>query len=193
MILPLEQLVEIKPGIYRTTSPGGTVHNLMPSDFDSRSQFIGWNKPMISNSDIDEKHLLRANDILLATKSVTLTAIAFDPAWGKSIASSSLAVLRPRFGPGIPKIDIHYLTWYLNSEQARKKLKGMTVGTAVLSIPATSLRALEIEVPSIKVQHEILIIHELFKKKVALSEELIALEKQLMQRQLESIIQNSSN
>lgn len=165
----------------------------MPSDFDKDGGFISANKPMVDRDAGIDKHLLEPGDILMATKSSSFSALSYEVEWGPSIASSSFVVLRQHKGLSSSVIERDYLVWYLNNERTRKTLRNMTVGTAVQSIPASTLAKLEIEIPPIETQRQILRLDQLHSRKISLRNELNRLEDDLFTAHTFKIIQNASH
>lgn len=87
-----------------------------------------------------QQHLLRPYDVLVTARSQTVKAALVPPEVSRTVAGSTLLVLRtPDPGSGLA----HYLWYYLTSQRGRSEVEARLTAT---SLPTLSVRALG-EVP----------------------------------------------
>jgi hypothetical protein len=112
----------------------------------------------IHQEDILERHLVRAGDVVFRSRGDRNTAVAL----GESFAEPALAVLplmilRPNPAVVLPQ----YLAWAINQPLAQKHFDFTSYGTKMRMVPRAALEALEIDVPDLATQHQILAIDAL--------------------------------
>lgn len=132
-------------------------------------------------------YLLEHGDILVANRGQRATAALFlqdNPA----IVGTQFAVIRPKRD----RILNSYLHWYLNRPETQTALLAKARGTYVRSVPVTELRKLEIQVPSLRVQQQLVELEELHQTEMNLVNQINA-QRQLLHHQVTNLIlrQNS--
>lgn len=100
----------------------------------------------VEHSPRTERHLLRPYDVLVTARSQAVK-VALVPPWiTRSVASSTLLVIRPverEAGLG------HYIWYYLTSVQGRSAIESQLVSSQTLaSLSAKNLGAVEVPIPS---------------------------------------------
>ena len=84
-----------------------------------------------------------------------------------------------------------FLAWFLNHHTTQKILKVQARGTSIVSISKAVLEELEMEVPSVEIQHYILKIASLRKQEVVIKNKLNELQEQYIQTLLIQLIKKN--
>jgi restriction endonuclease S subunit len=182
----LSKIATIQSGLYQKPEPLGEVLYLQTRHFNEVGEFDQLSQPeRISDLQID-KHILKQDDILFAAKGTKNFAALYRSSIGKAVASSSLYVIRVN---SLNRNTIHpeFLCWYINSIEGQLFLKLHAKGTALPSIPISVLQEMEISIPNLQIQQQIIDIQSLRTREHLLLSEIDHLKGQLLQRQLLSI------
>lgn len=107
-------------------------------------------------------------------------AIVYSEYMGPAVASSSFFVIRVNSQQALPG----YVAWFINHPNSQKILKAKAKGTSLPSISISALADLEIDLPDMKIQQEILLIQDLRNKEKQLISEIEALKEQHIQQEL---------
>jgi len=110
------------------------------------------------------KYLLKKGDVLISTRFKRVATVFNENI--KAIPTSSLIVIEVT---NKDKIIPEYLVIYLNSAIGQKNITKLSEGSNITSISLNSLRNLEIMMPVIKTQKEIIKIHKLILKEKEIS------------------------
>lgn len=127
--------------------PGDWELNVVESnDIEDDRLQPGFHTVSVDRNPRTERHLLRPYDVLVTGRSQTVK-VALVPPWvTRSVASSTLLVIRPaerEAGLG------QYLWYYLTSVQGRSAIEAqLTSSQTVASLSAKNLGAVEVQVPS---------------------------------------------
>lgn len=175
----LKNIASIQTGIYAKSDVHGNAIYLHARYFNESGQL---DKNVIYDIYVDtrlSKHLLKDGDILFMAKGFKNAAIVYSESMGPAVASSSFFVIRvaPQLLPG-------YAAWYINHPNTQKILKGKARGSSLPSISIRTLEELEINIPDIKTQQDILIIQGFRTREKQLIEEIEALKEQYIQQEL---------
>jgi restriction endonuclease S subunit len=95
------------------------------------------------------QHLLRAGDLLFRSRGRSNGAAQVLDGMGPAVLSAPMLLIRPR------DVLPAYLCWYLNAEATQAKLAATAAGTSVRMISAEALRGLEVPLPSLVAQQQI--------------------------------------
>ncbi|MDD7915481.1 restriction endonuclease subunit S [Polaribacter ponticola] len=181
--MKLRELALISSGINERRNPQGTIYYIGASDFVAPSLLNKLIKPSIMPSEKLEKHFLTKQDVIVLGKGhngfVGHTIVDDSK---PMVASSSFMVLRDFHVKVLPK----YIAWYINLESTQQELRSYSRGTALPSINRTILGDLEIKIPPLKIQKQIIEIDELKKQESKLTTQL----DQLKTIQLELLLKN---
>ena len=120
-------------------------------------QLLGTLHPDVYFNDFSEKHILRIDDVLFASKGTKNFAIALEDYFPPSVASTSFFVIRLQSD----SILTQYLVWNLNNPDSQQLLKFFARGTSIASISKAVLEEMEIDIPDLKTQELILKIIQL--------------------------------
>lgn len=97
-----------------------------------------------------ERHLLQPYDVLVTARSTVVKAALVPPSLTPAVASSTLAVVRPRE----PELGV-FLWWFFTSRHGRAQLQARMVGSTVMLLRAGALRDIEVPVPDRTALHQI--------------------------------------
>ena len=123
------------------------------------------------------KHLLNVGDVVIQSRGSKFPAAAIDkPVRG--IAALGLMVIHPT------RISSAYLAWVLNQARTREDLRSVSQGTYVPFISRAALEALQLPVPTIEVQEQIVAIAQLRRREEQLSKRLTELKNQYIDAQV---------
>lgn len=179
----LKQITTIQTGLYMNTLPKGEVVYLQSKHFDDDGKLKTNLHPDLRLADIAEKHLLIAGDVLFAAKGTKNFATVYEAHNVACVASTSFFVIRPKH-EFQDKILPEFLSWTINHPTAQTFLKGKALGSSIASISKVVLEELEISIPPINRQRNILKIHELWKHEQRLRKQIDSLKEKQIQAKL---------
>jgi hypothetical protein len=105
-----------------------------------------------------DRYLVRAGDVVFRSRGDRNTASVLDDSFIEPVlAVLPLMILRPKANVLTPQ----YLAWAINQAPAQRFFDSIACGTNMRMLPKAGLEALEIEVPAIQTQQQILEIHAL--------------------------------
>ena len=179
----ITDIATIQSGLYQKPEPMGEVLYLQTRHFNEAGEYDPFSQPeRIANIQID-KHILKQDDILFAAKGTKNFAALYRSKIGKAVASSSLYVIRVGSNNRTTILP-EFLCWYINSLDGQMFLKSHAKGTALPSIPISVLQEMEISIPNLQIQKQIIEIQSLRTREHFLLSEIDHLKGQLLQRQL---------
>src|SRR5207249_1096409 len=126
---------------------------------------------------------LRSGDILFTARGQQNYAAVFVLEMPNALAASTLLVLRVK-----DFVDPFYLVWYLNLPQTRERLRAMQAGSGVPFIPIDDLNELEVRVPSMEVQQQIVNVELLRQEEQALMELLRRKRGELIEGRIQTLL-----
>ena len=183
----LRHIAKIQTGIYAQTVSSGSVVYLKAKHFDESGNFYSTVIPDLPLNSQTEKHLLNDGDIIFAAKGSKNFAAKYEGKNGMCVASSTFLVIRlsDKFRS---KILAEYLVWYINHPRIQEWLKAKARGSSIVSISKTDLQELEILIPSIEKQKQILVIDSLQRREQELINNIQFLKEKFIQHRLISAI-----
>ncbi|MCB0615663.1 MAG: restriction endonuclease subunit S, partial [Phaeodactylibacter sp.] len=140
---------------------------------------------------IDErtkKHVLKDKDLLFIAKGDNNRACMYYEQYGKAVASSLFFVIRVDQRILIPE----YLRWYINAPPIQSKLGLFSRGSHIPSISKKLLLELEVYVPPISIQRQILEVEELWQKEREITERILANKENYYQNLLINLAKEKS-
>lgn len=155
MKVSIRHIADLFSGIYVNTSAsrGKTVYYLQVRHWDKERKWASHIEPELHEEDRLHKNYLKAGDILLATKGIDHFAVVYDEQYAPAIASSVFTILRIKeTNTVLPE----YLQWYLNHPVTAKKLAAASKGTSTPLITRDVIEQLELPIPSLEKQENIL-------------------------------------
>ncbi len=178
VILKLGNISTIQTGFFATPDAIGDYVCLQTRDFDENGNLTSLIFPNIRGEKVSDKHRLKSGDILFAAKGVKNFATVIGENYPPCVASTSFFVLRLKVNNIIPK----YLAWYLNLSSTQGFLKSNAIGTSIASISKVVLEDVNIIVPTIETQQNIVQIFDLKFKERLLNKKIETLKEQLIEQ-----------
>ncbi len=187
MKVPLKQIASIQSGIFAKPVKEGQIVYLQSKHFDENGILKSSLYPDLKAESIPEKHLLHHGDIVFAAKGSKNFAALYESKNQPTVASTSFFVIRLNDDLR-DKILPQYLTWYINLDTSQYYLKGLAVGSSIVSISKSVIDELEIYIPDFDTQKAILTIFQLRNEEKKLQKKIMMLrEKQIQQQILNAI------
>jgi restriction endonuclease S subunit len=179
----LKDITEIRSGIYAQPAASGDIIYLQGKHFSSVGKLREPLYPELKMDDKMKKHLLTEGDILVASKGIKNFASLYHIKMGIAIASSTFIVvhIKDEFKRALLP---EYLTWAINHPRSQEYIRNNTIGTAVQSLSIKALGDLQIPVPTLEKQQNIVHLSKLLGKEHLLKKQIENLRLQQMQRQL---------
>lgn len=178
----LEDIASITTGVYEKVHPSGDTLYLQGKHFDAFGKFReeAVASPELQAEERLSKHLLQDGDILLVAKGESNRACLFQDNIGQAVASSTFFVIRLTEERLLPV----FLQWYFNTEYVQELLSGLSKGTQIASLSKKALSEIEIPIPPLKIQKQILEIQDLWNKEKSITKELLNLKDSMYQKLL---------
>lgn len=175
----LKEIAKMSSGHQGRVSEGNDFKQIKLKDV-TRDGIINYEElTTFSSEKVNEKYLLKKNDIIIKSKSGDNTAAIIDKDIENTVATAHFIVIRV-IDENI--IDPEYLTMYLNSEYAQDYFKKYSEGTVIPIIKLKTLESLPIKMVSIEKQRELAKIYRLLNEEKVVMQKLIeAREKQFRQ------------
>ncbi|SOE21211.1 Type I restriction modification DNA specificity domain-containing protein [Spirosomataceae bacterium TFI 002] len=164
----ISNIATIKSGVYAKTATEGDCLYLQGKDFSESGELDTSLAPSVRVADANPKHFLNHNDILLLARGDNNAAFLFTNTEYPALASPTFLVLT------VNEFDIQpeFLLWYLNSYLGQKRLKRESKGSSIQSITIKTLANIEIDIPPMNIQDQIVAIANLSTRRTKLSTEL---------------------
>ncbi len=145
----LKDIANVLSGIYLRPSPTGEIAYLQISDMQALS--VGKTTLKVDFVPKMSRYLLKKGDILFAGKGTKYFCQTFNLDI-QAVPSTTLYIIRPNQEKILPE----YLSWFLNLPQTEAKVKTAQVGSSVPLIHKSSLEELDIIIPDLAAQSNIL-------------------------------------
>lgn len=126
---------------------------------------------------IDEKHFLQLNDIIIKSRGYDFSSGIIKKLSSKTIALSPLYVIRVNSDEITPE----FLHWHLNQDNTLKLLQNLSKGTSTQILTVKSLNNILLPIPPTDIQKEILEIDNLIKNKTTAFNLTIVKQKKILQ------------
>lgn len=147
----------------------GAVKYLLSRHFDKHSKLTKFSDSFVAHEEKNARYLLSESDVIVAGKGLRLFAWSYQSEFGACIPSSLFYVIKVDVQQILPT----YLVQMLNSQKLQFRLKLIASGSTLLSIPKRELMELELEIPSLEKQQEIVDAIHIFEKDIALTTSLL--------------------
>ena len=141
----------------------------------------------IATEELNENYITQEGDILVRLRAPNL-AVYIDAKSSGLIVPALMAIVKPS-----KTINNQYLAHFINSNIAQRKLQKELQGTTVSMLKAKELSDLEITVPPLKSQENIVAMLNLANQEITLLEELKTLKIKFKNELLDSIIKKEEN
>lgn len=142
------------------------------SDFDENDNLVNNIEPNVLYKSSIEKNYLQFGEILFNAKGRRFFAYLFTNEYENTIASASFLVLTLTKNSVVPD----FLVWFLNHPETLKVFNSKMSTQVMPSISKQELSELEIIIPSIEIQEQIVALDNLKKRQIKIQKELISLE-----------------
>lgn len=106
----------------------------------------------IEDDKIGYNHFLKERDILFRSRGMTNTAVYLTDIPKNLVASSPLVVLRVKS----TKADPAYVAWFINHTEGQRQIQRFSMGTSLLSVNASALKQMRVQLPPIETQRQII-------------------------------------
>ncbi len=189
MEIELKELASIQTGIYAKPSISGEVIYLQFRHFNSERKFDRTVSPDLPLDNKIKKHLLKKDDIIIASKGFSNFAVVCDESIGPAVASSMFLVVK---NIQTNLILPEFLEWYLNLPQTCDYFQNNAKGTGLPSIGKTVLENLKIPLPNIEKQKLILEVVKLRCQEDAIKTKIQKLQEKVINHYLISSIKKPS-
>jgi restriction endonuclease S subunit len=126
---------------------------------------------------------VQSGDIILTSRGVFRAAV-YEGNEKKTIAASSVYILRPKNELIVPQ----YLSIYLNSKRGQSSIQKVTSGGTIKTIPRKNLEELSIPLPDLKTQQQIINIDRNWRKRAKLLEQKINLSKNVAEGAIQYLL-----
>ena len=148
-MIKLHSIAVIQTGVFAKVVPNPNALYLQQSDFDGNGELRNTTQPTIIVA--NQKHLLTAGDLLLASKGNNNICVIVPEIEQKCVASPSFLVIRLHDKSAILP---EFVAWYLNLPATQTTLALQARGTSIMSISKATLGELDIHIPSIDRQRQ---------------------------------------
>jgi len=169
---------------------------------DGASEPVGWRIAADSLDRVTPKgdaarYSLRPGDVLFVSRGTTNIAVPlteqtvrpFPDRWDDLIPAYTFYILRPDLNRVLPE----YLAWFINQPPAQAFLTQQSRGTLVKLMPKSLFEELEVPIPPLAIQRQVMEIENLRAHEEGLLKRLIAARQRLVQRACLSAIETEPN
>jgi len=129
---------------------------------------------------VSDEQVLRSGDVIFPNRGIRTTAFVYRLGGPRTIVGAQFFILRPEVAKVVPE----FLAWFLRTEQSADYFAGRRKGTYVQIIEKSDLSELEIQLPPLKVQQNIVVAAEMAVTERKLSERLASLNWKLTNEKL---------
>jgi restriction endonuclease S subunit len=179
----LAQIADIKTGIFAKPESDGEVVYLQAKHFNEFGKLSSIPHADLKTDNLTNKHLLKHDDIVFAAKGSKNFAAVYQSDF-RAVASTTFFVIKIRVSHVLPE----YLAWILNNSEMQSILKRHAIGSSMVSISKAVLEELEISVPTIEKQKQIVEISRLSKTEHELRLKIAELRQRQIQQQITHVI-----
>lgn len=155
-------------------------------DVPDSGDFVCNNLTHVFLNNVSDAYLIRDNDIVLKGRGTTHFAARASEVANRTVAAAPLICLRVSSELALPG----YIQWWINHPQTQSKLAARAVGTYVQSLPVSVLKSLEILLPSLSTQHQIVEIALLGQREHQLTHRLGVLKQRVIDSSLYRLATN---
>ncbi len=151
--------------------PEGGVPAMQLRDISGDSPAISGNLSRYDLVDISDHYFVRGGEVVFRPRGEPNTAIAVHDGLVEPVAVVvPLVIIRPKKANVLPD----YLAWAINQPAAQRQLAAEAQGTSLRMIPMTALEGLDIPIPDIITQRQIVELNILAQREARLLRELAA-------------------
>jgi len=166
-----------------TPDPAGTVRVVQIKDIDANLQIRTTDLTPVE-IDRPDSHLIREGDVLFLSRGHRLYAVIVPKVDAKLIATGYFFVLRTNQQILLPE----FLAWSMNEIDFQERVRPFHRGTHMPMISKTDLENIQIDVPPMEVQHQILALNGLLNEERRLSTSILEKRTALVQSVLRKLM-----
>lgn len=141
----------------------------------------------IAKEELSPSYITEKGDVLVRLREPNI-AVHIDENSSGLIVPALMAIIKPKIS-----VNSIYLTHFINSSIAQKKLRKEIKGTTIPMIKARDLNDLEVTLPSNETQEKIVSMLNLANREIELLEELSQLKTQFKNELLDTILKKEVN
>ena len=154
----------------------GNVAVIQMRDLTEDNKLDHSNLTTININDINERHLVKYKDLVFRSRGKTTTATIIDEESCQAVVSAPLFLIRVTNKNVLPE----YLCWFINLSSSQAFLHSRATGTAMTMIGKSVLDALEIPLPNLEMQEQIVTLADLLNKEQRLMRDLAEQKEKLV-------------
>ena len=154
----------------------GNVAVIQMRDLTEDNKLDHSNLTTININDINERHLVKYKDLVFRSRGKTTTATIIDKEPGWSVIAAPLFLIRATSEKVLPE----YLYWFINLSSSQAFLHSRATGTAMTMIGKSALDALEIPLPNLETQKQIVTLADLANQEQRLMRALVEQKEKLV-------------
>lgn len=166
-----------------TPNPSGSVRVIQIKDIDTDLRIDMRNLVRVE-IDRSEQHLARQGDVLFLSRGHRLYAVVVPNVDANTIATGYFFILRPKEAGLLPE----FLAWSMNQPEFQERVRPFHRGTHMPMISKTDLENIQIDVPPMDVQRQILSLNELMDEERRLSAAILEKRTALIQTVLRKLM-----
>ena len=186
-MVKLKEIATIQTGVYLKSTPSPDTCYLQVNDFDEEGNIRQTVRPTTTVSSKAARHLLTANDLLLAAKGGKNFCAIAPTQLGPCVASPSFLIIRI---DDATRVLPEYVCGFLNLPTTRQLLNAQSKGTSIASLSKTDIEELEIPLPSLERQQTCIVLIRLQRREQALYKAIAEGRRQLIDYKLKKAYQN---
>ncbi|MEW5831684.1 MAG: restriction endonuclease subunit S [Campylobacterota bacterium] len=141
----------------------------------------------IASEELSESYITQEGDILVRLREPN-TAVYIDKESSGLLVPALMAIIKPK-----KEINSRYLTHYINSNEAQKRLHKELQGTTIQMLKASELADLDVTLPPEETQEEIVAMLNLANREIELLDTLKSLKTQFKNELLDTILKKEIN
>ncbi|WP_277051880.1 restriction endonuclease subunit S [Zestomonas thermotolerans] len=131
----------------------------------------------VQMSDLKDRHLVQAGDLLFRSRGVTNSAALVGGGLGRAVLAAPMLLIRAQ----TDVVEPAYLQWFINRPSTQATLAAQAAGTSVKMIGKGALEQLKVVLPPLEKQRRIVEVAQLASREAALLEELRGRRKALLE------------
>lgn len=183
-MVKLKDIATIQTGVYLKSAPSPDTCYLQVNDFDEEGNIRPTVRPTTIVSAKATRHLLTANDLLLAAKGGKNFCSMVPTHIGQCVASPSFLIIRI---DDAKRVLPEYVCGFLNMPTTQQLLNSQSKGTSIVSLSKTDVGELEIPLLPLERQRACIALTRLHRREQALYKAIAERRRQITDYKLTKI------
>ena len=154
----------------------GTVAVIQMRDLTEDNKLSPRNLITVKMNGFSDHHLVKRRDLIFRSRGQTTTAAIIDKEIGPAVVAAPLLRIRVTSKHVLPE----YLCWFVNQASAQAFLRSRATGTAMTVIGKSALDDLQVPLPPLETQKQIVALADLSNKEQKLMRELAKKKEKLV-------------